>query len=161
MIAVATEDLRRVYRTRDANPDVVALDGVSIGVEEGEIHGLLGPNGAGKTTLVKVLSTVLLPTSGKASILGHDVVHETKIVRRLIGVVLGGDRGLYWRLTGRENLEYWAALYNVPAGKTRERVTELLGLSTICSSPIGRGWNRESEEEEGETTTSNIGSHMS
>ena len=126
MIAVATEDLRRIYRTRDANPDVVALDGVSIGVEEGEIHGLLGPNGAGKTTLVKVLSTVLLPTSGKASILGHDVVHETKIVRRLIGVVLGGDRGLYWRLTGRENLEYWAALYNVPAGKTRERVTELL-----------------------------------
>lgn len=128
MIAVATEDLRRIYRTRDANPDVVALDGVSIGVEEGEIHGLLGPNGAGKTTLVKVLSTVLLPTSGKASILGHDVVHETKIVRRLIGVVLGGDRGLYWRLTGRENLEYWAALYNVPAGKTRERVTELLGV---------------------------------
>ena len=128
MIAVATEDLRRVYRTRDANPDVVALDGVSIGVEEGEIHGLLGPNGAGKTTLVKVLSTVLLPTSGKASILGHDVVHETKVVRRLIGVVLGGDRGLYWRLTGRENLEYWAALYNVPAGKTRERVTQLLGV---------------------------------
>ena len=95
-------------------------------IQEGEVHGLLGPNGAGKTTLVKLLSTVLLPTSGSASILGHDVVRETKAVRRLIGVVLGGDRGLYWRLTGRENLEYWAALYNVPAPTARTRVSELL-----------------------------------
>ena len=119
MNAVTTSDLRRVYRSRDGNPDVVALDGVSMTIQEGEIHGLLGPNDAGKTTLVKLLSTVLLPTSGSASILGHDVVRETKAVRRLIGVVLGGDRGLYWRLTGRENLEYWAALYNVPASTAR------------------------------------------
>ncbi len=121
-----------MYKTRDANPDVVALDGVSMDIDEGEIHGLLGPNGAGKTTLVKVLSTVLLPTSGSASVLGHDVVRETKAVRRIIGVVLGGDRGLYWRLTGRQNLEYWAALYNVPASTARRRVSDLLesvGLS--------------------------------
>ncbi len=132
MNAIGTVNLKRVYRSRDGNPDVVALDGVSMDIDEGEIHGLLGPNGAGKTTLVKVLSTVLLPTSGSASVLGHDVVRETKEIRRIIGVVLGGDRGLYWRLTGRQNLEYWAALYNVPASTARRRVSDLLdsvGLS--------------------------------
>ncbi len=128
MNAVATNDLRRVYKSRDSNPDVVALDGVSMDIEEGEVHGLLGPNGAGKTTLVKVLSTVLLPTAGSASVLGHDVVRETSAVRPLIGIVLGGDRGLYWRLTGRENLEYWAALYNVPASTAKRRVSELLDM---------------------------------
>jgi ABC-2 type transport system ATP-binding protein len=126
MFAVETQDLRRVYRARAGNPEVVALDGVSLQIEEGEIHGLLGPNGAGKTTLVKILSTVLLPSSGSASVLGHDVVRDTKPVRGLIGIVFGGDRGLYWRLTGRQNLEYWAALYTVPAEETRARVGDLL-----------------------------------
>ena len=128
MNAVTTTDLRRVYKSRDGNPDVVALDSVSMDIEEGEVHGLLGPNGAGKTTLVKVLSTVLLPRSGSASILGHDVVRETKAVRPLIGIVLGGDRGLYWRLSGRQNLEYWAALYNVPASTAKERIPKLLEM---------------------------------
>ena len=126
MIVVETRDLRRVYKSQDNNPDVVALQGVSMEIMEGEIHGLLGPNGAGKTTLVKVLSTVLLPTSGTASILGHDVVRETSKVRPLIGIVLGGDRGLYWRLTGRQNLEYWAALYKVPRNRAKRRAAELL-----------------------------------
>lgn len=128
MISVATKDLTRVYKIRGANPDVLALDHVSMNVEEGEIHGLLGPNGAGKTTLVKVLSTVLLPTSGTASVLDFDVVRDTNRVRQMIGVVLGGDRGVYWRLTGRENLEYWSALYKVPARTAKRRVTELLGI---------------------------------
>ena len=128
MNAVSTTDLCRVYKSRDSNPDVVALDSVSMDIKEGEVHGLLGPNGAGKTTLVKVLSTVLLPTSGSASILGHDVVRETKAVRPLIGIVLGGDRGLYWRLSGRQNLEYWAALYNVPASTAKERIPKLLEM---------------------------------
>ena len=128
MNAVTTTDLRRVYKSRDSNPDMVALDSVSMDIREGEVHGLLGPNGAGKTTLVKVLSTVLLPTSGSASILGHDVVRQTKAVRPLIGIVLGGDRGLYWRLSGRQNLEYWAALYNVPAGTAKKRIPKLLEM---------------------------------
>ena len=128
MNAVSTTDLCRVYKSRGGNPDVVALDSVSMDIEEGEVHGLLGPNGAGKTTLVKVLSTVLLPTSGSASILGHDVVRQTKAVRPLIGIVLGGDRGLYWRLSGRQNLEYWAALYNVPASTAKERIPKLLEM---------------------------------
>ena len=132
MFAVETRDLTRVYRSRGKNPDVVALDSVSMAVEEGEVHGLLGPNGAGKTTLVKVLSTVLLPTEGSASVLGYDLVRATGKVRPLIGMVFGGDRGFYWRLTGRENLEYWAALYKVPSGIAKRRASELferVGLS--------------------------------
>jgi len=139
MLAVETTDLRRVYKSRDRNPDVVALDAVSMQIEDGEIRGLLGPNGAGKTTLVKLLATVLLPTSGLATVMGHDVVRETKAVRQSIGIVFGGDRGLYWRLTGRQNLEYWAALYNVPAGVASRRVSELLervGLAGRADSRV-------------------------
>ncbi|MEI6665639.1 MAG: ABC transporter ATP-binding protein [Chloroflexota bacterium] len=126
MTAIETVDLRRVYETHSREPDVVALNGLSLSVEEGMVQGLLGPNGAGKTTLVKILSTVLLPTSGHASVLGYDVVRQKHEVRPRIGIVFGGDRGLYWRLTGRENLEYWAALYHVPQAETKRRVDSLL-----------------------------------
>ncbi|HEU0075647.1 MAG TPA: ABC transporter ATP-binding protein [Dehalococcoidia bacterium] len=139
MLAVETIELRRVYKSGDRNPDVVALDDVSTQIEEGEIRGLLGPNGAGKTTLVKILSTVLLPTSGSAFVLGHDVVRQMQAVRQQIGIVFGGDRGLYWRLTGRQNLEYWAALYNVPAGPAKQRVAALLdrvGLTERADSKV-------------------------
>jgi ABC-2 type transport system ATP-binding protein len=127
MEGVEVEDITRVFepRRRDSSR-VVALDDVSLTIPEREIHGLLGPNGAGKTTLVKILSTVLLPTSGRARVLGHDVVEETSAVRPLIGIVFGGDRGLYWRLTGRRNLEYWGALYKLSGKRTRERAQQLL-----------------------------------
>src|SRR5690606_17904796 len=95
-------------------PERTALDHVDLEIPAGEVHGLLGPNGAGKTTLCKILSTVLLPTSGTATIHGYDVVRQARSVRPLIGLVFGGERGLYTRLTARQNLRYWAALYRVP-----------------------------------------------
>jgi ABC-2 type transport system ATP-binding protein len=127
MLGVEVEEISRIFepRRRDSSR-VVALDAVSLSIPEREIHGLLGPNGAGKTTLVKILSTVLLPTSGHARVLGHDVVEETSAVRPLIGIVFGGDRGLYWRLTGRQNLEYWGALYKLSGRETKARAQQLL-----------------------------------
>jgi ABC-2 type transport system ATP-binding protein len=125
--AVQVESITRVFEPkRRGSTRVVALDDVSLTIPVEEIHGLLGPNGAGKTTLVKILSTVLTPTSGSARVLGHDVVSETHAVRPLIGIVFGGDRGLYWRLTGRQNLEYWGALYKLSGKATRARAQELL-----------------------------------
>ena len=122
-------EVERVVRefTPRHGTSIRALAGVDLAVAEGEIHGLLGPNGAGKTTLVKILTTILIPTSGRARVLGHDVVEEAGAVRRLIGLVFGGDRGLYTRLTARQNLDYWAALYDVAAHEASDRVEELLG----------------------------------
>jgi len=123
--AVVVEEIRRVFTPRKRDP-VTALDGVSLAIPAREVHGLLGPNGAGKTTLVKILSTVLLPTGGRASVLGHDVVTEARAVRPQIGIVFGGERGLYWRLSGRQNLEYWGALYKLSRAEIRERTEQLL-----------------------------------
>src|SRR6266545_4569630 len=120
MTAVEVNEIGRVFTPRKRDP-VTALDGVSLTIPIGEVHGLLGPNGAGKTTLVKILSTVLLPTAGRAAICGHDVVAEARAVRPLIGIVFGGERGLYTRLTARQNLEYWAALYKLPRGQIVRR----------------------------------------
>ncbi|HEV8358911.1 MAG TPA: ABC transporter ATP-binding protein [Candidatus Thermoplasmatota archaeon] len=105
-----------------------ALRGVDLEVQRGELFGLLGPNAAGKTTLVKVLSTLLLPTSGEARVLGHDVAREADAVRRKVGVVLGGERALYWRLTARENLWYFSQLYDLPEALAKERIDRLLGV---------------------------------
>jgi ABC-2 type transport system ATP-binding protein len=125
MEAVEAREIRRVFTPKKRDP-VVALDGVSLTIPSGEVHGLLGPNGAGKTTLVKILSTVLLPTSGEARVLGHDVVADAAAVRPLIGIVFGGERGLYWRLSGRQNLEYWGALYKLSRAEIKERSDRLL-----------------------------------
>jgi ABC-2 type transport system ATP-binding protein len=138
MTAIATEALGRTYKTKDGR-ERRALDAVTLGIEEGEVRGLLGPNGAGKTTLVRILSTVLLPSEGRASVLGRDVAREPQAVRRLIGIVFGGDRGLYPKLTARQTLEFWAALYKVAAEETRRRVPALLervGLATRADERV-------------------------
>ncbi len=131
--AIEAEGLRRVYRTRTGwlrprRETVEAVRGVDLTVRRGELFGLLGPNGAGKTTTIKMLNTLLIPTSGTARINGFDVVRDTREVRRRIGYVFGGDRGLYDRLSGLDNLRYFAELYGVPARDQKHRIAELLEL---------------------------------
>jgi ABC-2 type transport system ATP-binding protein len=132
---VVIEHLVKVYTVRQRKGlfrshkvDVHALTDISFEVAEKEIFGLLGPNGAGKTTLIKILTTLLLPTAGKVYVNGYDVTKEENRVRASVGCMLMGERGLYWKLTGRENLEYFAALYHMPPKKRKERAAEILHL---------------------------------
>jgi len=126
-------ELRRTYRTttgtiRRRSLEVEAVRGVSFSIEEGELYGLLGPNGAGKTTTIKMLITLLIPTSGTAHVLGRDVVEDAFWVRERIGYVFGGDRGLYERLSAYDNLRYFAELYKVGPSLQKRRIAELLDL---------------------------------
>ncbi|HEU5100728.1 MAG TPA: ABC transporter ATP-binding protein [Roseiflexaceae bacterium] len=117
----------------------LAVDGVSLRIAPGELFGLLGQNGAGKTTLIKMLCTALLPSSGSASVAGYDVVSQARHVRERIGLVSGEERSFYWRLTGRQNLEFFAALYHVPGRVARQRIDDLLrrvGLSEHADRPF-------------------------
>jgi len=108
--------------------EIIAVEDVSFGIQEGELFGLLGPNGAGKTTTVKMLTTLLIPTLGSASVKGFDVVAQAAEVRKRIGFIFGGERGLYWRLSGIDNLRYFASLYNLDYVITKKRIPELLDL---------------------------------
>ncbi|MEV0195764.1 ABC transporter ATP-binding protein [Nonomuraea sp. NPDC050691] len=131
--AIEADDLVRSYRSRSGwlkpKTNVIeALKGVSFTVERGELFGLLGPNGAGKTTTIKILNTLLLPTGGTARVFGHDVTKDPTEVRRRIGYVFGGDKGLYDRLTALDNLLYFAELYGVDPAEQRTRIHELLEL---------------------------------
>ena len=118
--------------------DVVALDGLDLRVEAGTVFGLLGPNGAGKTTLVRVLSTLLRPTAGRASVLGYDVVADSLAVRRRIGLA-GQFAAVDGELTGRENVEMVGRLYRLSAAEARVRAGELLerlGLAEAADRPV-------------------------
>jgi ABC-2 type transport system ATP-binding protein len=133
LAAIEVTELCRTYRSRTGIvrrriKKVEALRGIDFAVERGELFGLLGPNGAGKTTTIKILTTLLLPTSGSARVLGHDVADSPGEIRRRIGHVFGGDRGLYDRLSALDNLRYFADLYRVPVRETRRRIGELLEL---------------------------------
>jgi ABC-2 type transport system ATP-binding protein len=146
---IHTESLGRVYQTttgiiRRKRKDIVALDGVDLSIQSGELFGLLGPNGAGKTTITRILATVLLPSSGSARVFGLDIVKGVKGIRPRIGLVFGGERGLYWRLSGRDNLQYFADLYKVPPEVAKRRIPELLelvGLTDRASERI-EGYSR-------------------
>jgi ABC-2 type transport system ATP-binding protein len=133
MAVIEARDLKRTYKTttgviRRKPLEVEAVRGVSFAVERGELFGLLGPNGAGKTTTIKMLITLLLPTSGEARVLGFNVVEDAHEVRRRIGYVFGGDRGLYERLSAYDNLRYFAELYGVSGKAQRRRIGEVLEL---------------------------------
>ncbi|MGH2442802.1 MAG: ABC transporter ATP-binding protein [Chloroflexota bacterium] len=133
--AIAADRLRRVYARR-AHPfgkreETIAVADISFIVPRGTVFGMLGPNGAGKTTTIKMLSTLLLPSGGSATVGGHDVVREDRTVRRQLGVVLGGDRGLYAKLTARDNLTYFGNLYGMRKEVLRRRVDEMLELVNL------------------------------
>ncbi len=141
MKAVLTRDLWKIYVSKvrkllgSKTHRVEALKGVDLEIEHGEIYGILGPNGAGKTTFIKILTTLLLPTRGEALVDGHDVVRESRAVRASIGAMLMGERGLYWKLTGRENLELFGRLHGLQGERLRSRieyVLELLGIEDIA-----------------------------
>lgn len=108
--------------------ETLAVKQLNLRIEEGRILGLLGVNGAGKTTVVKMLCTLLEPTSGMATIGGFDVVRNATQVRKIVNMIAGGERSLYWRLTGRENLSYFADLYNVDGRVKKKRIEALLDL---------------------------------
>ena len=114
---------------RDRKHEIkVAVDHVNMKVGSGELFGLLGPNGAGKTTMIKMLCTLIYPTEGTALVNGYDVRKEGFMVRRSISTVLGPERGFWWRLSGRQNLEFLAAMYDVPRSVAAKRIGELLKL---------------------------------
>jgi ABC-2 type transport system ATP-binding protein len=106
---------------------VEALKSVSLDIPKGQIYGLLGPNGAGKTTMIKCLATLVLPTSGSARVNGYDVLKESTYARASMGVCQGNERSIYWKLSARENLIFFAKLYRMPTPEAKERADELLG----------------------------------
>lgn len=141
---INVSDVRRTYTTskgmfRKQTSEVEALSGISFSVNEGEIFGLLGPNGAGKTTMIKILTTMLIPSSGSVSILGYDPVREYAALRPHINFILGGERNLYWRLTAYQNLAYFADLYKLPRRGQEARIQhllELVGLQDVAHQKV-------------------------
>ena len=149
MNAIEVNHLRRVFKTtigviRRRTKEVVAVEDISFGVADGELFGLLGPNGAGKTTTVKMLTTLLIPTGGTATLLGHDVVKQADALRGQIGFIFGGERGLYWRLSAYDNLRYFATLYQLEPDVSRKRIPyllELVGLTDRANEKV-EGYSR-------------------
>ncbi len=131
-LAIETKKLRRVYKVRGAkkreSKKLIALNNINLSIQKGELFGLLGPNGAGKTTLIKILTTLLSPTSGKASVAGYDVVKEPEMIRQVINMVSGGEASGYGLLTVRENLWMFSQFYGIPTPEANKRIKKLLEI---------------------------------
>src|SRR6266540_2821915 len=123
-LAIDVRGVRRVYKSKPQ--PVVALDGIDLQVEPGELFGLLGPNGAGKTTLIKILTTLLLPSEGTARVFGFDVMTQTKELRRIMNMVAGGEQSGYGILTVREQLWMFSQFYGLGTREGWRRVDELI-----------------------------------
>lgn len=143
---IRTTNLVKAFRTRkrlgalrSTWEETVAVNGLNLEIPAGRITGLLGVNGAGKTTVIKMLATLLLPTSGCGEIDGLDLVRDADRIRPMINLIAGGERALYWRLTGRENLWYYGQLYNIPRSDLTRRIASLLdlvGLDAASDKPV-------------------------
>jgi len=120
--------LVRLHEVSKSFDGVVAVDRVSFSINRGEVVGFLGPNGAGKTTLIKMLCCLVLPNSGTAQVFGHDIVRQEQVVKETVGLVSAEERSFFWRITGRENLRFYAALYHIPTKQADARINELLDL---------------------------------
>ncbi len=124
----------RSFRPVRRHPPVCALRALDVSIHRGEILGLLGTNGAGKTTLLKILATLILPTSGRVTVEGYDVAGQADQVKGIIGFGTSEERSFYWRLTGRQNLEFFAAFQGLSADATRGRIQQLreqLGMEAL------------------------------
>jgi ABC-2 type transport system ATP-binding protein len=136
---IEVEKLMRVYHTKKGwikrkKVTVTAVNDLSFFIQRGEVFGLLGENGAGKTTTIKMLITLLAPTSGSCKVLGFNTYGEEKKIRNRINFIFGGEMGVYRRLSARDNLRYFSNIYLIPT-KTREsRITELLELVGLTES---------------------------
>lgn len=132
-------DLRREYTTykgalRKKKEIVEAVRGISFTVNKGEIFGLLGQNGAGKTTTIKMLTTLLAPTSGVCKVFGYDSFGQEKLIRKRINFIFGGEMGVYRRLSGRDNLRYFANLYLLDAETREGRINKILELVELTDA---------------------------
>ena len=128
--AIRTTNLQRTYTTKERT--LTALGGVDLTVRPGELFGLLGPNGAGKTTLIKIMTTLLLPSSGKAEVWGFDVLHQADAVRRHINMVSGGESSGYGLLTVRENLWMFTQFHGLDSKTANRRIDELLDIMGLA-----------------------------
>jgi ABC-2 type transport system ATP-binding protein len=130
--AIKTEALGRIYKIKEGKKskvkELAALTNVNLEVCSGELFGLLGPNGAGKTTLIKILTTLLGPSSGRARVAGYDVVEQTQLIRPRINMVSGGEASGYGLLTVRENLWMFSQFYGIPSKQANQRIQDLLGM---------------------------------
>lgn len=136
---IEVRDLRREYTTykgalRKKKEIVEAVRGISFTVNKGEIFGLLGQNGAGKTTTIKMLTTLLAPTSGVCKVFGYDSFGQEKQIRRRINFIFGGEMGVYRRLSGRDNLRYFANLYLLDTETRERRINEILELVELTDA---------------------------
>ena len=120
MDGISARDVSKRFRS------VQALAGVSFDVERGEVVSLLGPNGAGKSTLLRILGTTILPDTGTVTVAGHDVLQDAAGARRSLGVMIGDERSHYWRLSGRRNLAFFAALAGMSRREAVARTQQLL-----------------------------------
>ncbi|MFA1821720.1 ATP-binding cassette domain-containing protein [Virgibacillus oceani] len=127
-------------RFKDKKVSVTALNHVSLTIEKGQVVGMLGENGAGKTTLLRTIATLLMPTAGHVLVDGYDTVKKPEEIKKKIGVLFGGETGLYDRLTAKENLEYFAALFGLSKHESKVRIDELtrmFGMRDYLNRKVG------------------------